>query len=82
MVIWQELPKEMTIGNMGIVRDSIDNIIASQKIGTTIKLKEKALFKTKVASDTKYNGQIVDVIAFTKGKDIYNSRYTVKFNDN
>mgnify|MGYP003470057837 FL=1 len=29
----------------------------------------------------KHNGEIVDVIDFQKGKDIYSDRYTIKFND-
>ena len=41
----------------------------------------KALFKTKIASDMHHNGEIVDVISFTKGKDIYCDRYCVRFND-
>ena len=41
----------------------------------------KALFNTKIASDMKYNGKIVTIIDYTKGKDIYNDRYSVKFPD-
>lgn len=62
-------------------RDCINEILACQKVGTTVKLKDKAKFRTRLISELKYNGQVVDVIAFTKGKDIYNDRYTVKFND-
>lgn len=42
---------------------------------------QKALFKTKIASDMKYNGEIVEVIGLLKGKDIYNDRYIVRFKD-
>ncbi len=42
---------------------------------------KKALFKTKIASDMQHNGEIVEVISFKKGKDIYCDRYCVKFND-
>lgn len=42
---------------------------------------KKALFQTKIASDMHHNGEIVDVINFTKGKDIYCDRYCVRFND-
>ena len=42
----------------------------------------KAKFNTKIASYMKYNGQIVDVLGYLEGKDVYNSRYIVKFNDN
>lgn len=46
-----------------------------------IKESNKALFRTKMESDMKHNGEIVDVIDFQKGKDIYSDRYTIKFND-
>ena len=42
---------------------------------------KKALFNTKINEDIKYNGKIVTIIDFTKGKDIYCDRYTVKFPD-
>ena len=42
---------------------------------------QKALFETKIASDMKYNGEIVEVIGLLKGKDIYNDRYIVRFKD-
>lgn len=42
---------------------------------------EKALFKTKIASDFHQNGEIVEVIGLLKGKDIFNDRYIVRFND-
>lgn len=41
----------------------------------------KARFFTKIASDMKHNGEIVEVLDFSKGKDIYNDRYTIRFND-
>lgn len=41
----------------------------------------KALFNTKIASDMKYNGKIVTILDYIKGKDIYCDRYVVKFQD-
>lgn len=41
----------------------------------------KAKFNTKIASDMKHNGEIVDVLGFLKGKDSFNDRYVVRFND-
>lgn len=43
--------------------------------------KQKALFNTKFASDMNRNGEIVEILSFEKGKDIYNDRYKVKFDD-
>lgn len=42
---------------------------------------QNALFKTKIASDMKHNGEIVEVVGLLKGKDIYNDRYIVRFKD-
>ena len=42
---------------------------------------EKALFKPKIASDFHHNGEIVEVIGLLKGKDVFNDRYIVRFND-
>ena len=42
---------------------------------------QMALFKTKIVSDMKHNGEIVEVIGLLKGKDVYNDRYIVRFND-
>ncbi len=42
---------------------------------------QQALFNTKIAEDMNHNGEIVEVIGLLKGKDIYNDRYIVKFND-
>ncbi len=42
---------------------------------------QKALFKTKMVEDMHHNGEIVEVIGLLKGKDSYNDRYIVKFND-
>src|SRR5699024_2684671 len=42
---------------------------------------QKALFKTKIVSDMKHNGEIVEVIGLLKGKDIYNDRYIVRIKD-
>ena len=41
----------------------------------------KAQFNTKIVSEMKHNGEIVEVLDFSKGKDIYNDRYTIRFND-
>ena len=41
----------------------------------------KAKFNTKIVSEMKHNGEIVEVIGFAKGKDIYSDRYTVRFKD-
>ena len=43
--------------------------------------KAKALFKTKMVSDMKHNGEIVEVLGLRKGKDIFNDRYVVRFNN-
>ncbi len=42
---------------------------------------QKVLFNTKIAEDMNHNGEIVEVIGVLKGKDSYNDRYIVKFND-
>lgn len=42
---------------------------------------KQARFNTKISSETRHNGEIVDVLGFLKGKDIYNDRYVVRFND-
>lgn len=41
----------------------------------------KAIFQTKIVEDMKYNGEIVDVIGAIKGKDAFDDRYIVRFND-
>lgn len=41
----------------------------------------KALFKTKIVADMKYNGEIVTIIDLKKGKDVYSDRYSIKFSD-
>lgn len=41
----------------------------------------KALFNTKIASSMRHNKEVIDVLGFLKGKDIYNDRYIVRFND-
>ena len=38
--------------------------------------------KAKITSDIKHNDEIVDVLGFLEGKDIYSDRYIVRFNDN
>lgn len=42
---------------------------------------KQARFNTKIASEIRHNGEIVDVLGILKGKDIYNDRYIVRFND-
>ena len=43
---------------------------------------KKAKFYTKIGEDlTKYNNQIVEIVKYIKGKDIYNDRYIIKFKD-
>lgn len=42
---------------------------------------KKAKFNTKIASDMKHNGEVVDVIGFIKGRDEEHDSYIVKFND-
>ena len=41
----------------------------------------KAKFETKIASDMKHNGEIVDVLGILTGTDRFNDRYIVRFND-
>ena len=41
----------------------------------------KAKFETKIASDMKHNGEIVDVLGILTGTDRFNYRYIVRFND-
>ncbi len=43
---------------------------------------EKALFNSKIAAEMKHNGEVVDILDFRKGKDTFNDRYVVRFNDN
>ena len=42
---------------------------------------KKARFNTKIASDMKHNGEVVDVIGVIKGRDEDHDSYIVKFND-
>ena len=42
---------------------------------------KQARFNTKIASETRHNGEVVDVLGFIKGKDIYDDRYIVRFNE-
>src|SRR5699024_577555 len=42
---------------------------------------QKALFKTKIVSDMKHNGEIVEVIGLLEVKNIYNDKYIVRFKD-
>lgn len=42
---------------------------------------QKAKFNTKIASDMKHNGEVVDVIGVISGRDEEHDSYIVKFND-
>lgn len=42
---------------------------------------KKAIFNTKFANDFHHNGEVVEVVGLLKGKDIYNDRYIIRFND-
>lgn len=42
---------------------------------------KKAKFNTKIASDMKHNGEVVDVIGVIKGRDEDHDSYIVQFND-
>lgn len=67
---------------MGLIdEDFIKNVYSYDSKYTEYR-NQKAKFNTKIASDMKHNGEIVDVLGFLKGKDIYNDRYIVRFNDN
>lgn len=46
-----------------------------------IKENNKAIFNTKIANDMSHNGEMVEILSFSKGKDIYSDRYTIKFKD-
>ena len=41
----------------------------------------KAMFKTKMAKDMKHNGELVEVLGLIKGRDTFNDRYIVRFED-
>ena len=41
----------------------------------------KAKFNTKIVSNMKHNGEVVDVIGVIKGRDEEHDSYIVKFND-
>lgn len=45
-------------------------------------INKTAKFNTKIASDMKHNGEIIDVIGVIKGRDKEHDSYIVKFNDN
>lgn len=47
-----------------------------------IKFKSKtALFETKIASDIRHNGEVVEVLGVIKGRDSDHDSYIVRFND-
>ena len=41
----------------------------------------KGIFRTKFAKDMKRNGQEVEILSYTKGKDFWDNRYTIRFTD-
>lgn len=63
--------EEFVLENLQV--ETIEELLDSKPI--------KAQFNTKIASDMKHNGEIVEILDFFKGKDIYNDRYTMRFND-
>lgn len=76
--------KELTFDDTSFIdfeKFSLENIQVDT-IEETLDFKPtKAQFNTKIVSEMKHNGEIVEVLDFSKGKDIYNDRYTVRFND-
>lgn len=48
-------------------------------------MNNKAIFYTKIVGDnedyTRYNNQLVEVLEYLKGKDVYCDRYIVRFSD-
>ena len=47
-------------------------------------MERKAVFFTKIVGGedlTEYNNQVVTIVKYMKGKDIYNDRYTIEFLD-
>ncbi len=66
---------------MSVIDESKLEIIYAEYDNFTKYENEKAKFNTKIASDMKHNGEIVDVLGFLKGKDAANDRYVVRFND-
>lgn len=48
---------------------------------------DRVMFSTKIVREepkidySNHNGEMVEILEFYKGKDIYNDRYTIKFND-
>lgn len=66
---------------MSVIDESKLEIIYTEYDNFTRYENKKAKFNTKIASDMKHNDEIVDVLGFLKGKDTYNDRYVVRFND-
>ena len=62
-------------------QEEIDSLEYYAFLGYLYEEEEKAMFNTKIASEMKHNGELVDVIGFIEGKDIYCDRYIVRFND-
>lgn len=76
--------EELTFNNTGFIdfeKFSLENTQVDTIEDTLAFKPTKARFSTKIVSDMKHNGEIVEIIGFSKGKDIYNDRYTVRFND-
>lgn len=50
-------------------------------------INDRVMFSTKIVREepkidySNHNGEMVEILEFYKGKDIYNDRYTIKFND-
>lgn len=64
------------------IKEYIDDVYICKQDKNYIGFKNvKALFQTKIVDDMKYNGEIVDVIGAIKGKDAFDDRYIVRFND-
>lgn len=61
---------------------SKNNLVEEMKQLSNIEQEiKKALFNTKIASEMKHNGEVVDILDFKKGKDTFDDRYVVRFND-
>ena len=58
-----------------------------EKSNTNKTANDKVLFFTKIVREnpkidnSNHNGEMVEIISFQKGKDVYCDRYTVRFND-
>lgn len=68
--------------------DSLEyNIEEFEKKNINKPINDRVLFFTKIVweepkiDNSNHNGEMVEILEINKGKDIYNDRYTVKFND-